>query len=71
MDANTIQVAGKFDEPMKLSKEASYLLAGGFGGLGRSISRWMARHGAKHLIFVSRKAGTSVEAKQLLDELKA
>ena len=57
-------------EPTKLSSEASYLLAGGLGGLGRSISRWIVYHGAKHLIFVSRSVGESVEAKRLLDKLE-
>ena len=33
---------------------ASYVLAGGLGGLGRSISRWMTTRGAKNLILLSR-----------------
>ncbi|KAI1211603.1 uncharacterized protein F4807DRAFT_473071 [Annulohypoxylon truncatum] len=37
--------------------DVSYLLVGGFGGLGRSIAMWMVEHGAKHLTFLSRGAG--------------
>lgn len=42
----------------KLDGEASYLLVGGLGGLGRAVSVWMVEHGAKHLTFLSRSAGT-------------
>lgn len=34
----------------------SYLLIGGFGGLGRSVATWMVEHGARHLVFLSRSA---------------
>ncbi|KAH9989423.1 acyl transferase domain-containing protein [Xylariaceae sp. FL0662B] len=37
--------------------DASYLLVGGLGGLGRSIAIWMVEHGAKHFIFLSRSGG--------------
>ncbi|KAI1128529.1 hypothetical protein F5Y10DRAFT_265029 [Nemania abortiva] len=36
---------------------ASYLLVGGLGGLGHSVSVWMAQRGARHLTFMSRHAG--------------
>ncbi|KAL5002552.1 hypothetical protein BDV10DRAFT_202156 [Aspergillus recurvatus] len=41
----------------KLRADASYLLVGGVGGLGRSLANWMVEHGAKHLILLSRSAG--------------
>ncbi|KAL4738027.1 hypothetical protein BDV11DRAFT_216252 [Aspergillus similis] len=41
----------------KLRADASYLLVGGVGGLGRSLASWMVEHGAKHLILLSRSAG--------------
>lgn len=37
--------------------DASYLLVGGLGGLGRSIAMWMVEQGARHLIFLSRSGG--------------
>ncbi|GAQ45906.1 polyketide synthase [Aspergillus niger] len=37
----------------------AYLLVGGLGGLGRSISTWMVERGARHLIYLSRSAGTT------------
>ncbi|KAI9931732.1 hypothetical protein MW887_010311 [Aspergillus wentii] len=33
---------------------ASYVLAGGLGGIARSIAQWMASRGAKHLILLCR-----------------
>lgn len=50
---------------------ASYLIAGGLGGLGRSIARWMASRNAKHLILLSRSSTHSPAAQALLDELRA
>ncbi|OJI96712.1 hypothetical protein ASPVEDRAFT_119070 [Aspergillus versicolor CBS 583.65] len=43
----------------KLNKEGAYLLVGGLGGLGRSISTWMVERGARHIIYLSRRAGAS------------
>lgn len=34
--------------------EATYILAGGFGGIGQSVAQWMVRNGAKHLVLPSR-----------------
>jgi aryl carrier-like protein len=43
---------------------ASYLLVGGLGGLGRSISTWMIDRGARHLIYLSRSANPNSEKHQ-------
>ncbi|KAK2017788.1 polyketide synthase [Colletotrichum eremochloae] len=50
--------------------DAAYLLAGGMGGLGRSIGRWMVRNGARNLIFCSRSGDSSSEAKQTVRDLE-
>ncbi|KAL8900473.1 MAG: hypothetical protein Q9207_005688, partial [Kuettlingeria erythrocarpa] len=39
--------------------DASYLIVGGFGGIGQSICQWMAARGAKNLILLSRNAEKS------------
>ncbi|KAL7625005.1 hypothetical protein AAE478_004219 [Parahypoxylon ruwenzoriense] len=44
---------------VKLRPDASYLIVGGFGGIGRSITTWMVEHGAKSLIIISRSAGNT------------
>ncbi|KAI4288066.1 MAG: hypothetical protein L6R35_002669, partial [Caloplaca aegaea] len=48
---------------------ASYLIAGGLGGLGRSITQWMASRGARYFILLSRSGARSSEAKALHEEL--
>jgi NADPH:quinone reductase-like Zn-dependent oxidoreductase/NAD(P)-dependent dehydrogenase (short-subunit alcohol dehydrogenase family) len=52
--------------------EASYLLSGGFGGIGRSLSRWMVLNGAKHLILPSRRVveGSGSSREELVKELR-
>ncbi|KAI3324310.1 KR-domain-containing protein [Xylariaceae sp. AK1471] len=39
-------------------ENATYLVAGGFGGIGRSILKWMASKGAKYLMVLSRSGHT-------------
>ncbi|KAF5518011.1 Highly reducing polyketide synthase gloL [Colletotrichum aenigma] len=51
-------------------EDASYLLVGGLGGLGRSVCRWMAARGARHLVLCSRSAAEPEEATlALVDKL--
>ena len=51
--------------------EASYLIVGGLGGLGRSVAVWMAMHGAQNLIFLSRSAGKRTEDMDVICELES
>ncbi|KAK3389414.1 hypothetical protein B0H63DRAFT_518643 [Podospora didyma] len=53
----------------RLSNDASYLVVGGFGGIGRSVCRWLAEHGAKSLVIISRTAGHSKKVQELRTEL--
>jgi len=57
--------------PMSFRADAAYLLVGGASGLGRSLAIWLAERGAKSLVFLSRKAGTSKESIELTRELEA
>ncbi|KAL9132080.1 MAG: hypothetical protein Q9217_000116 [Psora testacea] len=54
---------------LELDEEASYLLVGGLGGLGRAISTWMVEHGARHLIYLSRNAGVACDDQLFVGEL--
>lgn len=56
---------------LKLNGSASYLLIGGLGGLGRAISTWMVEQGARHLIYLSRSAGTKAEDMSFFEELNS
>ena len=56
-------------QSLVLNPDASYILIGGLGGLGQSISSWMVEKGAKHLIFLSRSAGKSNKDQAFISEL--
>ncbi|KAL9055516.1 MAG: hypothetical protein Q9162_003513 [Coniocarpon cinnabarinum] len=53
----------------KLDSDATYLVAGAFGGLGRNLARWLANRGARHLLLLSRQGARTSEARALLQEL--
>lgn len=56
---------------LELDGSGSYLLAGGLGGLGRAVSRYMVEHGARRLVYLSRSGGTKAEDQTLVSELKS
>lgn len=43
--------------------DASYLLIGGLGGIGRATALWMVDRGARNLIFANRSGMSKQEAK--------
>ncbi|KAI2910620.1 hypothetical protein CBS147371_8770 [Aspergillus niger] len=51
--------------------DASYLLVGGLGGLGRAVARWMVEKGARHLIFMSRSGLESTKAREFVQDLES
>ncbi|KXG50430.1 Acyl transferase/acyl hydrolase/lysophospholipase [Penicillium griseofulvum] len=55
----------------EFDNSASYLVAGGFGGIGRAILQWMVDRGAKHLIVPSRSGAVSKAAAQVVAQLTA
>ncbi|THC87882.1 hypothetical protein EYZ11_012672 [Aspergillus tanneri] len=46
----------KGQREVEFDEDASYLLVGGLGGLGRMIAIWMVERGARHLLFLSPSA---------------
>lgn len=54
---------------VKLHSNASYVVVGGFGGIGQSICLWLAEHGAKNLIVLARSANAADKAAPLLQDL--
>ncbi|ROT35062.1 ketoacyl-synt-domain-containing protein [Sodiomyces alkalinus F11] len=48
-------------QPLVLEEDATYVLAGGLGALGLDIANMMVKHGAKHLVFLSRSGGSKNE----------
>jgi len=56
---------------LSLDSEKSYLIVGGLGGLGRSIAAWFVDHGARHIVFLSRSAGSLAKDDPYFLELQA
>ncbi|KAL8853733.1 MAG: hypothetical protein Q9221_001376 [Calogaya cf. arnoldii] len=54
---------------IEFDPESTYLLSGGLGGLGRSISEWIVDHGARHLVFFSRSGAAKPDAQKMLAKL--
>ncbi|KAI1338294.1 putative polyketide synthase [Xylariaceae sp. FL0016] len=57
----TFQISRSLDAP-RLSGDATYLLIGCLGGLGRSLARRMVELGARHFAFISRTGADKPEA---------
>lgn len=51
--------------------DATYLIAGGLGGLGQSIARWMVSRNARNLILLSRSASQSETSRILVEEMES
>jgi acyl transferase domain-containing protein/acyl-CoA synthetase (AMP-forming)/AMP-acid ligase II/NADPH:quinone reductase-like Zn-dependent oxidoreductase/NAD(P)-dependent dehydrogenase (short-subunit alcohol dehydrogenase family)/acyl carrier protein len=57
------------DLPVEFDPEATYLITGGLGGLGRAVATWLVEQGARHLVLMGRSA-PSTSAQQTLDALR-
>lgn len=53
-----------------LKSDATYLIVGGTGGLGRGMARWMVEHGARNIVLLSRSATTTPAVEKLVVEAK-
>ncbi|KAI8625677.1 ketoacyl-synt-domain-containing protein [Xylariaceae sp. FL1651] len=65
-DANSL-----LSEPrLTLSSEGTYLLVGCLGGIGRSLTKWMMEHGARHFAFVSRSGASKPETARVIADIE-
>ena len=69
-EQDVVPVISRRISACQLDPNATYVIAGGLGGLGRSVARWMAGRGAKNLILLSRRGPVQDAAKQLVQELE-
>jgi NADPH:quinone reductase-like Zn-dependent oxidoreductase len=54
-----------------LRPDSTYVIIGGTGGLGRSMTRWMITKGARHIVLVSRSGQATGKVAQLIEEAKS
>ncbi|KAJ9248853.1 hypothetical protein DTO195F2_8710 [Paecilomyces variotii] len=52
-----------------LNPDATYILIGGTGGLGRSMAKWLSTKGARNVVLVSRSGKIDSKVQVLIDEL--
>jgi shikimate 5-dehydrogenase len=55
---------------LNLDPEATYVLSGGLGGIGRSIAEFMFAAGARNISFLSRSGASTPGARRLLESLQ-
>ncbi|PLB51426.1 putative polyketide synthase [Aspergillus steynii IBT 23096] len=58
-------------EKFQFSADATYLLVGCLGGLGRSLTSWMMDRGARDFVFLSRSGTDKAEAAALVESIQA
>jgi thioester reductase-like protein len=58
------------DEPVTFRADGTYLITGGLGGFGLATARWMAEHGARHLVLVGRGGAATAEAQEAVRGLQ-
>lgn len=56
---------------LRLRSDATYLLVGCLGGLGRSLTSWMMKKGARRFAFLSRSGTDSKQAASLVNSIEA
>ncbi|EGC40933.1 iterative type I polyketide synthase [Histoplasma capsulatum var. duboisii H88] len=69
-EKDIVPVIPEVKTPYTFEANASYILAGGLGGLGRSLARWMVSRGARHLIFLSRSGKITEPVQNMVSELE-
>ena len=55
----------------RFQENGAYIIVGGLGGLGQELCRWMIRHGARHLVLISRGAARSPDNRPFIGELES
>lgn len=59
------------DDAFKVDKTASYLLAGGLGGIGTVIARHLVENGARRIVCLSRNPGSRPEDADTIGEFQS
>jgi NADPH:quinone reductase-like Zn-dependent oxidoreductase/ubiquinone/menaquinone biosynthesis C-methylase UbiE len=67
-----IRVKESVDSDYRFFEHATYVIAGGLGGIGRQITRWMARRGATNILLLSRSGpDDNLERLRMIQDLEA
>ncbi|KAI2086823.1 hypothetical protein LOZ36_003157 [Ophidiomyces ophidiicola] len=66
-----IPVVPETPPPYTFAPDASYILAGGLGGIGRSLAKWMVSRGARSLIFLSRSGNITEPVAEMMASVES
>jgi NADPH:quinone reductase-like Zn-dependent oxidoreductase/NAD(P)-dependent dehydrogenase (short-subunit alcohol dehydrogenase family) len=69
-DRDRIPISPSVENRFHLTSQATYVLAGGMGGVGRGLARFLVANGARSLVFLSRSGAESSHAKDLVKEME-
>lgn len=67
--ASRVPILARAEIPLHLKSDATYVLVGGLGGLGRAQAIFMAENGARHIAFISRSGDAREVAKKVIHTL--
>nr|WHN38866.1 polyketide synthase 5 [Elsinoe perseae] len=68
-DDDMVNVLPEVPKVTTFRADATYLIAGGGGGLGRSIVAWLVNQGAKNILLLSRSGNAKASVKDLTSRL--
>lgn len=54
---------------LQFDRQATYLITGGFGGLGMVVMKWMTQRGARNFVVMSPSAGKKPEHQNFIDDM--
>lgn len=70
-ELNEILIAPSTDPSGFFNEDASYLITGGASGFGFELAKWMIKHGARHLVLMSRSGPRDAYIKEEIAQLQA
>jgi len=68
-ETDIVSVIASLSKAVEFRSDATYVLSGGSGGIGRSLAQWMFENGAKNIVFLSRSGMSKPEMKELVEKL--
>jgi len=70
-DHPAVPIALSTDASERFSPEATYLVTGGAGGFGLEVAKWIASHGAGHVVLMSRSGPRDDAAVRDIESLRS
>ncbi|PWY90345.1 polyketide synthase [Aspergillus sclerotioniger CBS 115572] len=70
-DSDMVMTVPPSVPPIQFAEDATYIIVGGLGGIGQYIALWMADHGARNFLFLSRQGSHHPQASVVFEDLSA